>query len=163
MLSAINTGWRNFARLLQGSGEACAAGIEASCAESFNSWKEKHVFAINGLLDMGIDDSGRYLLCASHDGRELFGLEGGERLAVDSGDLCAGIGGPEAEMDGIGALAGTRVAMYGIFGRQVSEEAVAEAAALEHGARGLSSALLAGCGGLLILGYHDHVCVLERE
>lgn len=80
-------------------------------------WTQRVDLHTGGLTGVGTDAASRYLLVVSHDGRGVFDLASGERVARDRADV------PAAEfredpftVGGIGPLAGTMIPCAGLWG-----------------------------------------------
>ena len=80
-------------------------------------WSRRVTHAVGGLTDVGTSSDGRFLLVVSHQGRGVYDLEDGTRVARDSSLV------PESDRDdaahtvaGIGPLADCAVAVAGLWG-----------------------------------------------
>jgi hypothetical protein len=80
-------------------------------------WTQRADLHTGGLTGVGTDAASRYLLVVSHDGRGVFDLASGERVARDRGNV------PDTEfrenpftVGGIGPLAGTMIPCAGLWG-----------------------------------------------
>lgn len=79
-------------------------------------WSPARPHAVGGLVQVGYATGRDLVLVHSHDGRGVFDALTGLRVARDDGDCWDAFDEGSLTVEGIGALAGERVRVAGLFG-----------------------------------------------
>ena len=79
-------------------------------------WGEPRHHAVGGLTEAGFDPDSGLLLVVSHQGRGVYDPRTGRRLARDQDETFGWFDEVDLMVDGIGPLAGRRVAVSGLAG-----------------------------------------------
>ncbi len=84
-------------------------------------WQEPVIHAIGGLTELGFDESGRYLLVVSHQGRGVIDLQTLKRIARDNDEITKFCDYENKIVEGIGSIAGQKIKCVGLWGGSLKD------------------------------------------
>lgn len=126
-------------------------------------WSFVRLMPVPGLKALGLDPAEKYLLAISRNGRELFDLEEGRRVAREAaGSHSTGPWKPRPSVEGIGPLAGQTIDLWGPGCGQAAAPLMRAARKLSNGVTALKTALEADGGRLLIVAQEDGLYIFKK-
>ncbi len=87
----------------------------------FDGWEKPVTHAIGGLTELGFDESGRYLLVVSHQGRGVIDLQTLKKVARDYDEQAAYGQHGNKTVEGIGPIAGQNIKCVGLWGGKLKD------------------------------------------
>ena len=124
-----------------------------------------HRCLVGGLTDLGVSQDGRHVLAVSHNGRGVFDLATGGRVARDYTPPTESWYRPDdAEADGIGPCQGEVIGIFG-FSRETPGETMREIQQLDPHSQltEFRAAQISHDGSKLVVGFSDEIAIYERR